>query len=70
MPKKRVKQQPANNTEKLLSRLIDLLESSIIVDLAHKGFARNTIGKIVGRDIHRIVNLLKPINKEIQKLRR
>jgi hypothetical protein len=70
MPNKRVKQQPENNTEKLLSRLIDLLESSIIVDLAHKGFAYNTIQKIVGGDIHRIAKLLKPIKKEIQKLRR
>jgi|GEM_PF-5690358 len=70
MPKKRVKQQPADNTEKLLIRLINLLESSIIIDLAYKGFGYNSIAKILGRDIHRVVDLLKPLNKEIQKLRR
>lgn len=70
MNKTKEKQNPIGNSEIYMRKLIDLLENSIIVDLAYKGFAYQTIRKVVGGDIHRITRLLKPIKKEIQNLRR
>ena len=54
--------------QKKLDRLINLIENSMIIDLALKGIPHQAIRRVIGGDIHRVTSLLRPIKKEIKKL--
>lgn len=51
-----------------IERLIEVIEKSIIINLALKGISYQKIRKVLGGDIHRITHTLKPIKQEIKKL--
>ena len=56
--------------DKQLAELTQLIENSTIISLAMQGFSYQAIRKVIGGDIHRVTKFLKPINKEIKKLRK
>jgi hypothetical protein len=56
-----------NITQKQLERLIVLIETSLIIDLAMMGIGQQEIRKMVNCDMRRITKLLKPIKDKIKE---
>lgn len=68
--KRREPKQTEDVQDKQLAELTQLVENSTIVSLAMQGFSYQVIRKVIGGDIHRVTKFLKPINREIKKLRK
>jgi len=66
MPKNREESNRSEMNEKLiklLSRLVTLLEDSLIVEFAEKDISQQDIRRILGIDMRRITSLLKFVKK-------
>ena len=66
MPKNREESNRSEMNEKLiklLTRLVTLLEDSLIVEFAEKDISQQDIRRILGIDMRRITSLLKFVKK-------
>lgn len=56
-----------NTPEKLLERLIEVTENSMVINLILKGIPQQEVRKMVQCDMRRITKLIKPVKKYIKK---